>query len=639
MADVITYGTIYRLTFFDLFGQSCQLDLEQRWYTGTVNDLTCEHSPIQITFDTPSIDNIFDPINGSRAIIKVVATSDFEFMSWFTSDVRKYRVSLYIETVLQWRGFLQPHQGSSAYKIAPTINTFVAMDQLGYLKTLIWDRENVETELSALGAILNKTGLGLNMYEALNVYEDNHASTAADSPLDQTYFNSKRFDGLTYYDALQQLLFKYKATIRQNLGYWEITRPEDVGTAYTRRLFTFSAGIFTYNSNASHNPVVSTTSTNTTRALLVRVSNESPNIDVAPAWNRYKLIQKFDKIENIFENGDFTEWNGNNPTEWERWNEASMTYIRDGDGVRIQSGAGYNAAFRQKVYLNNQSFRFKAEWDVFVEKGKVLKVYVEINRHVPGQPTSLNWDFDMNAWTYNNARFIGTYDNSSGDAGLWQSDSFEFTTLFSFFTQTDYIEIILYKPVEYLTGGTMNYVRWKYAGAMCGITSSLYDYFVDYFKDYSYEIDLDTNNTKDGGDVEMMLNDVIPGTFMGKVYYGGLWLDAAQLFPTQNWTDSSGSGPLVKLLMNGLSWAHLKPAEILKVSIYSKLVNSTSVIQEINYDNMLFMIKRAVWDVRYGRWTIEGYKIGQGDIPTIDALLAEDGTDLLAENTIPLEIE
>ena len=637
----MSYGVIYRLTFVDLLEQTCQLDLEQRDIGDDIVDLTCGHSPIEITFDTSS-DNIFAPINGSRALMRLVATTDFQFKTLFTADVRKYRASLYVASVLSWRGFLQPHQGRIIYRVAPTQNVSIAMDQLGYLKTLKWDRENVETELVTLGAILDKTSLDFDLYEAINVYEDNHAQTAADSPLDQTYLSAKRFADKTYYDALHQILFKYKAVIKQDRGHWVITRPEDVGAEYTRRLFTFSSGVFTYDSTATYDPIVNSTGAPPAIAAedMVRLSNISPHLDITPAWNKYQLTQDLDRVENIFENGDFSKWVDSNPTDWERWREGSMIWSKVSNGVQVQSGAGSNAAFRQRVYLDNITYRFKFQWDVFVKQGVTMKMWIEINRQQPGQPTALHWDFETNAWAYSNSRFLRVYDNDDGEGALWQSDSLEFTTTHSFFKDTEFIEITLYKPVEYLSGGEDNHVVWKYAGAVCGLNGPLSTDFTDFAEDIVEDIEINPNNTKDGGDLEMMLGDVAslyaiylwkPSSviFSGHVYEGGLWLDATQLDATQNWTDSSGSGMLVELLKAGLSWAYLNPAEILKVTIFSKLLFSTSVIQELNYENSLYMIKRATWDVKYCSWRVEAYKIGTG--PGL-ALLAENEFELQAED-------
>ena len=124
----MSYGVIYRLTFENLFSESCQLNIEERDEAENITNLICKHSPIAITFDTPSND-ILAPVNGSRALLRLISETTFQFRDLYTSDSRKYRVTLRIEYEIRWQGFIQPSQYMSRYKIAPNINEFVAMDQ------------------------------------------------------------------------------------------------------------------------------------------------------------------------------------------------------------------------------------------------------------------------------------------------------------------------------------------------------------------------------------------------------------------------------------------------------------------------------------------------------------------------------
>ena len=647
----MSYTVKYRLTFNNLFGDSCQLDLEERDAAAGVSDLTCTHSPIQITYDTAS-DFIFAPINGSRALLRLVERTNFQFRTMGRADARKHRTSLYItnedssEQVLWWRGFLQPQQGQGVYNQSPNTIEFVATDQLGYLKTLDWDREDVETELSMLGAILEKTGLDFNLYEAINVYEDTHDSTVADSPLDQTYINPKAFTGMKYYDALGALLFKYKAIIKQDRGNWVITRPEDSGAEYTRRYYTFSSGVFTYDSNETHDPIVNTTSAGATaQDDLVRISNLSPSYRVSAAWQKYKLTQKYGKIDNALDNGDFSEWSGPTLLEWNKY--GVFDYYQEIEGVRMNCIDRTDERITQRIYCKHDRASVSVNWEVYVLSNDHINATVRIRRQIVGQPTPLYWDFDNNAWTYTGTPYFNyDYDNSGGGAAIVESGSFNCTLWHSFnFGNTEYIEIELAPPRRIGGSSTDSYLRWKEAkiqftgGGQWGSDTIPFD------EENEHEVEINPNNTTDGGALEMLLSDVLqsetiwgtPQNYLQFVYKGGLWLDVYQLTPTESWTDSSGTGSLVELMQNGLSWHYSSPTDILQVSIFSKLIYSTSVIQEVvSGTNRLHMIKKATWDVKYCKWTIEGYEIGTG---AGLALLAEDETEILAEDGTTIRTE
>ena len=626
----MSYGVIYRLSFPDLIGDTVQLDIEERDVGDSITNLTCEHSPVQITFDTPS-DFIFDSINGSRALIKMVEDSNFQFRTLYTSDVRKYRMSLYVSAALAWRGFLLPDQGSGNYRPAPNIISFIASDQLGYLKTLDWDRENVETELSVLGAIFNKTGLDLNLYEAIDVYEDSYNSTVADTPLDQTYINSEVFSGKTYYDALVQILFKYKAILKQDRGNWVIYRPENSGEKYTRRYYTFSAGVFTYSSNALYDPIVLTTSARTALSSIVRISNESPTWRISPAWQKYKLTQDYVKIENALVNGDFTEWIGNNPIEWHK--SGTLTYVKAEDSLQIHGAAVENGGFLNDIVVQHDRVRISVDYEVYVPVGDKLRVIIRFYRRLDSGFVYY-WNFNTGVWQNTSAEYEDYIDNSAGSEAVIQSGGFDFYTGFSFVSGTTQLFFSIREPV----GDTTSYVRFKEASVLLVKPAPIYpDNIVDYDKTKIHDVEINSNNNADGGALTMFLNDLDNVAYLGHVYRGGLWKDSAQINPTVNWTDSTGSGKLVDLLKNGLSWYYLQPTELLRVSIYSKLVHSSSVIQEaISGTDRLYLIKKVTWDVKYCRWNIDGYEIGTGDRPAIgteddDWLITEDGHTLTIE--------
>ena len=615
----MSYGTLYKLEWTDYFDQAAELLIQEDGYAGAVTEVEGAGNPFSMTFDTPS-DFKIDPINGSYAKIRLMTQTDFEFVNLYTNSNRKYKVIYNVDGSLYWTGFILPDQYQEQYKGPPYVNEFIAADQLGFLKVIAWDREDVETEITTLGAILAKTNLDLDLWEGLNIYEDAHSSTTADSPLDQTYINAKVFDGKTYYDALYGLLFKYAGVILQDRGKWFIWRPEDATASFTRRLWTYSAGVFTYDSNESHNPIVSTTSAPPATAVadLVRIANRG-KMFIDAAWKSYTLTQNYDKIENALLNGGFTEWNGVTLESWTQY--GAFTYYQESNSVRINGLPGRTSErFAQRINCNHNRALVSASWEVYVNKGDTMNITVRIKRQIVGQPTPLYWDFDNGEWTYGppNPYFNKEYDNSAGANALIESGNFEFTAWHSFnYGTTEYLEIELYVPI----GTATSYLRWKEVKVEYTQGGISDNDSIPFPEETVHDIEINPDNNADGGSFDMLLSDMLQHVslaYLGFVYNGGLWLDSGQLMPTRDWTASGITGTLVSLLQNSLSKMYSDPTQVLSVMIYSKLLFSSSVIQEINNDNKLFMVKRATLDAKFGRWQVEAHEIPSEDVVLID---------------------
>ncbi len=639
----MSYVIKHTLTFNNLAGQSCKLDIEEREAKLGVDKIVCTHSPIQITYDTPS-DDIFDPINGSRAVIGLMGIADFQYRSFYTTDNRFRRTSLYIDSVFCWRGFLQPEQGQGEYKSAPNVNRFIFLDQLGALKNITWDRVGAETELSALGAILNQTGLELDLYEAINLYEVDMDMTAADSPLTQAYFNPKVFDGMTYYDALHQILFKYQAIIKQEKGAWTIYRPEEAVDEYVRRYFTFSAGVFSYDSNTVYNPIVATTSANTAWASLVRISGLFPRYEVSRAWKKYKLIQNYGKIDSIVRNGNFEEWNTsiNRPDAWSPVAGVATLSFREGDGLKIAASTvanNLNAGFWTQSY-DIESDRLKVDVKFTINPITETTVRFQLIMFTEFHGI-LYYDFLNNEW-------VGGLSHPSYDRAFSETE----TVTLSLITENSgvgndigTIQIRLIQPYNPISGN--NYIVFD------SFNIELYRDDINGLHPYPAESDTDVvinpANDFEADDIEIFCADTPADIDAKNIYLGTLFLDAGLNTPTKLWRmpseDSPSADTLVNRIKNGLSWYYLNPTEILKVTMFSPLLLSSSVIQETAAGTeRLYMIKKATWDVKYCKWTIEGYEIGVGEgapeeSDAMPYLQAEDALNLQAEDGKILEAE
>ena len=619
----MSYGTLYTLEFPDYFDRTIQVLIEEQDYAGASTDIKGGEVPLTISWKTPS-DFILDPINGSMATIRLMSETDYQFLNLYTNSNRKYRVTINIDAVLEWKGFISPDQYQEDYKQTPYATEFRAMDQLGFLKTLAWDRTTVETEISMLGAILAKTDLELDLYEGINIYELHHNTTTADSPLDQTYVNGDFADSKTYYDALKALLFKYAATIKQDRGHWVIERPEEKIAAFQRRLWTESAGVFSYDSTASYDSVVSSTSTTVAKNDLVRIT--AGGMFMNPAWQNYKLTQNYDKRDNILENGNFVAWTGVVPDDWSVL--GAVNQERQGDKLRLPSLTPQSVMknISQSIATTSDIFTITIDYDVFCTAAMV----VDFRLYIDGTGfTRRYWDFDNNTWTASSVIHLRTFAASN------ENVSIKVVTSDSAVTGITKVTAEFLRPNAALNVGHID-INEVTLRVLKEVSTT---HIEEPIEEQKSIVTIDPSNNFNGGDYEMLISDLpAPQRDAGLVYNGGMWLDSQQLSPTLSWGAPGGviGGGLAYLLINSISKLLSQPQQVLTVPIYSMILFSTSVIQEINNSNRLFMIRRATWDVLNGIWDIEGFEIGIGEGAALlnedsEQLLNEDGSTLINE--------
>lgn len=613
----MSFAAIYTLEFTDYFDRDIQVLIEDE--SGDANvDVKGSDNPLTLSWNTPS-DFILDPINGSSATIRLMSETDFQFLDLYTNSNRKYQVTIKIDTVLEWRGFLSPDQYQEQYKQTPYATEFVAMDQLGFLKTLAWDNLDIMTLAEALGFIFEKTDLELDLYEGLNIYEYfKHNRTTADSPLDQTYFDGKAYDGKTYYDVLYDTLLKFGAVVKQDRGHWFIYRPIAAVAAFQRRLWTYSAGVFTYDSTASYDPVVDTTSATVAKANLVRITAGS--MFISPAWQKYTLTRDYIKRANSLENGDFSEWDDPIPDSWTK--SGSIILVKSTTGLRINAVPGGSLDYITQMFNSvSNVIKLKFRYAVFVAAGQSLTVSAIF--YIIRGGTRWYWDFDARQWTVNTKYYRPTIDNSGGSTSVGYIVEYEDITEDASLSPGDEAWFRIDTPGGHATG----YVDWQL------VNTNVLDVFdEEYESELIEDITINPDNNYKGDDLEILVSDAPhPGNVdQESVYYGILTTNAAMTEYTSHWTtDGSHYFSLSLHLKRNISELKTQSAQVISVPIYSKLLFSSSVIQELNNANRLFMIRRATWDVLNGIWDVEAFEIGMG---AGAALKAEDGTDLLAED-------
>jgi hypothetical protein len=143
------------------------------------------------------------------------------------------------ETVRKWIGWVIPQ----LYK-QPDLNSkikvnFSAVCGLGDLKNFTFEINNSrpfeQLNLSTiLATILQETGFNLIFTDAWNLIEENQTSNA----LIETFQDTSRLTGKSYYEVLKEIIFLMGATITQRDGRWDIIPIEgQLESVYTQNLY------------------------------------------------------------------------------------------------------------------------------------------------------------------------------------------------------------------------------------------------------------------------------------------------------------------------------------------------------------------------------------------------------------------
>jgi uncharacterized protein (TIGR02145 family) len=241
----MAFGVKYRTEIADMYGIVWRTDFLWDAYAGAVTDLKSSGDPLNFEFDSDS-DDLCDPIKPTKAIIKVIAYTDFVLSEFYAVEDMEIKVNIYQNTsTLYFSGYVQPQQYTESYDCTPYEVQITAIDGLNFLKNILFTDVGpylVKRQLQS-ALILDILGeLGFTTFtEFVNLYEANMSDATTDSPFDQTYIDVTLFEDneMYCYDVLAEMLKPYLAVIKQINGVFTIYRPTELleSTVYGR-IFT-----------------------------------------------------------------------------------------------------------------------------------------------------------------------------------------------------------------------------------------------------------------------------------------------------------------------------------------------------------------------------------------------------------------
>lgn len=238
--SIANYGVLYRVGYKDLNGNDGRFDIYQDGYSGSITEITSSGTPVVYqNLEKDQFDIFKEPVRASNVKVSLAELTKFQYRSLFTQNSREY-LGIWSKDIGSgynelWRGFLTPSVFSSSYAPDPDINlTFI--DGLNTLSRFDFADANYvysnKKLIKIIADALKKSDLELPIRVAINLYETNHNTTAADDPLDQTYIDQETFynddlEPYNYFDVVTKILTPFGARLDQWEGYWYIRRIEE----------------------------------------------------------------------------------------------------------------------------------------------------------------------------------------------------------------------------------------------------------------------------------------------------------------------------------------------------------------------------------------------------------------------------
>nr|DAO21490.1 MAG TPA: Structural protein [Caudoviricetes sp.] len=209
-----------------------RVEIAERDYSGASEEMEfSENTPLQITWENRG-DEFFVPVKASEATITIMCRENFHYLSLFTSDPRKFRVSIYRNTILYWRGFVVADLYSETFTAPPYEVTIKAVDGFKLLSSVPFLNSD-NTQISGKQSLWNILSSCISLLEldvSVSDWMDLYAEGTSESisPLRQVYVNMERFyyvyEEPTFRDALELCLRPFAGQIFQSGGSLHIRR-------------------------------------------------------------------------------------------------------------------------------------------------------------------------------------------------------------------------------------------------------------------------------------------------------------------------------------------------------------------------------------------------------------------------------
>jgi hypothetical protein len=244
----MAYGVKYRFEFYSKINNLLnRIDILENAFAGDITTLESMGTvPIRIRWDGGDFEKD-SSIVASEAVLEFVQTETFDIDTFFSNTDQKYKINHYVNSVLNWTGFVQTSDLQQPYQDPPNIFTVRAVDGLAFLKTINLQDENgdgirgLEKIMYFCQRCLAKTGHELNINNWINIfpYENYGTGSLSEREFNANIdpFNLSSIFGESFmtgkeqwdnsYNVLSKIMYAFQARCFQWEGEWHFVRTED----------------------------------------------------------------------------------------------------------------------------------------------------------------------------------------------------------------------------------------------------------------------------------------------------------------------------------------------------------------------------------------------------------------------------
>lgn len=209
-----------------------RVEISERGYAGPSEEMAFDGgTPLQITWEKRG-DEFYVPVKASEATINILCKENFHYLALFTSDPRYFRVSIFRNRQLYWRGYVTSDLYSENFTAPPYTVTIKAVDGFNLLSSIPF-RDLVHIGIAGrrslwelLSSCIDLLELDLDTADWMDLYAEGMDENS--SPLRQTYIDLERlyyvYEEPTYRDILELCLRPFAGQIFQSNGALHIRR-------------------------------------------------------------------------------------------------------------------------------------------------------------------------------------------------------------------------------------------------------------------------------------------------------------------------------------------------------------------------------------------------------------------------------
>lgn len=440
-----------------------RVELSNDDYTGSPVELIGGADPLRIDY---AHTEKMQPIRGSRAVLQYIVNSgQFTAQELYTDDEQYWKVDIFRDGQVIWRGFVIPDGCSEPFMDAPYTVTIQAVDGLALLKNYDYTNMGQSTVVKTISNCLApiSTNLNINTYTLL---EYDGQAVGSDT-FNEVKIYGEQFSGagerepMNRYDALRSVLSSWGAIIQQRHGEWVVCRVVDVLAQSSYSFFRYNY-LGQYIDRNEINLSLTLGNTNETDIRHVNADqlrrNDFPYKEVKVRYNYGFLTNILSYPAQRFHrgliNGEFQFWSKENginavPREYDS-DPYAVIYGKDTNGPHLMLMPS-----ERPTVGPDQSFKFEISFNVSEADGLPVGIaFID---------SGDNWYYlgpDGFSLTYNYRYFLnhrGVEGPGSGDYSIGLGE--DTTGVWEFTTRSDLgtgeLAIIIY-PAYFFSGNISN---------------------------------------------------------------------------------------------------------------------------------------------------------------------------------------